>query len=57
MNNMLLNFFENNVNHKKLRESRLKRKLSIDKVSDMLHKIRKENKEKIVDFEEAEILN
>ena len=57
MNDMLLNFFENNVNHKKLRESRLKRKLSIDKESDMLHKIRKENKEKIVDFEEAEILN
>lgn len=57
MNDMLLNFFENNVNHKKLRESRLKRKLSIDKVSDMLHKIRKENKEKIIDFEEVEILN
>lgn len=34
-NDMLLNFFESNINHKKLRKSRLKRKLTIDKVSDM----------------------
>lgn len=34
MTDMLLDFFENNVNNKKLKKSRLKRKLSLSEISE-----------------------